>query len=517
MRHARFLLSGFALAGLFTAACQTGTSDRILAVDATGMVTGDAFIDLDGNGQRNAGDAPATGLRIWIAYRGARDTVASATTGADGQFSLPAVPVGHYALFVDSAAVGDSVRVNAIAPQEFTVAADSTVNVLVTVTFPTVSVAAARSLPVGRRIFIQGVALNGWGNFGDSTVHVQDATGTIRASRVRPANIVAGDTVRLLGAVGQRDGQPTLTDAAPFIIGPGVLPTPLLVTSATAATAGSGSLDAQLVRISQGGVLDSHTDLAGDIVLTVDDGSGTLDVILDRSAGFTAASTPLPGAVLEAVGLLVPSPDTPGRWQFKPRAPTDITVSFPVLSIAQARQQPLGKRVSVEGIALNGWATFADSTIHVRDATGAIRTVRIRPANVFAGDSIRILGTVSASNGQPLLSDGVASVLAQTGRTPSAQGLSTGQARYAVSGLLDADLAHVTNATISDTATVAGDFRMTVDDGSGPLTVVIDRDLGLRVDIYNAGVRLDVTGVLIPLPGGVWELKPRSVGDITIR
>ena len=72
------------------------------------------------------------------------------------------------------------------------------------------------------------------------------------------------------------------------------------------------------------------------------------------------------------------------------------------------------------------------------------------------------------------------------------------------------------NATISSTATVAGDFVLTVDDGSGVLEVVLDVDIGFFLVPLVPSVVIDVTGVLVPTGSGAWQLKPRNGGDVVI-
>jgi hypothetical protein len=77
----------------------------------------------------------------------------------------------------------------------------------------------------------------------------------------------------------------------------------------------------------------------------------------------------------------------------------------------------------------------------------------------------------------------------------------------------------VANATVLDTAVVLGNRRLTVDDGSGMLVVVLDRAAGPFQDsLYVPGRSLDVAGLLVPSSAaGVWWLKPRADADIVRR
>ncbi len=196
----------------------------------------------------------------------------------------------------------------------------------------------------------------------------------------------------------------------------------------------------------------------------------------------------------------------------------DLLASYPTVTIAQARNLPVGRRVQIVGLALNGWATFADSTVNLVDPSGSIRALRVAPVNLFAGDSVRMVATIGALNGETMLIGANATVLA-TGRTlPPPQPVSTAAANSASGGTLDAALVQVTRAVVKDTLTLpTGDYRMHVDDGSGPLTVVLDRDLGLRLTPFIPGATIDFTGLLIPNTGGAtWFLKPRAATDTFI-
>ena len=75
----------------------------------------------------------------------------------------------------------------------------------------------------------------------------------------------------------------------------------------------------------------------------------------------------------------------------------------------------------------------------------------------------------------------------------------------------------VIDATIGTTGTVGGDFVMSVDDGSGALQVVVDKDITFNLTPLVGGVVIHVTGVLVPTGGGVWQFKPRSAGDAIVK
>ena len=176
--------------------------------------------------------------------------------------------------------------------------------------------------------------------------------------------------------------------------------------------------------------------------------------------------------------MLIPKGD--GTWQLKPRTATDAVANHPTVTVAEARALPAGKTVAVRGIALNGWVTFGDASVHVKDATGSIRIVNLPTATIFAGDSVRIIGTVAIVNGQPVLVGvGSAILLAGVG-VPAPPVVSTLVASTANTGALDAAQVEVTG-TISVAApdsVVVGDVLLTISDGTGNVVVRLDRDVG---------------------------------------
>ena len=90
---------------------------------------------------------------------------------------------------------------------------------------------------------------------------------------------------------------------------------------------------------------------------------------------------------------------------------------------------------------------------------------------------------------------------------------STHVAATADGGLLDAALVGVAGATMIDISTVATDVAIRMNDGSGPLDVVFDPNLGPPAPL---GGTLSGNGVLVPATGSTWQLKVRADTDVTI-
>jgi hypothetical protein len=196
----------------------------------------------------------------------------------------------------------------------------------------------------------------------------------------------------------------------------------------------------------------------------------------------------------------------------------NILLAYPSLSIRQARLEPPGRRVILRGLVLSGPQAFRDTTAHLQDTSGYLRLTRVSVrggGGAFPGDTITVLGTTGARAGQPVLDLATISII--TNRpAPVAIATSTAAAASASGGTLDAALVQVTGAIISDTATVAPDFRVTVNDGSGPLTVLLDAQTGFNPEIFRPGRSSTIRGVLVPNGTGQWRLKPRFGADVQL-
>ncbi len=311
------------------AACDNGGASRTIGIGATGIVRGEVFFDANGSGAQDAGDVDFAGVTVRILSTVGADTLLSAPTLADGSFRFAAVPVGTWVLEVDSASVGDTAVVAGTRRTPIAVLPGDSIQFSGAVTYPVRTVAQSRTGALGARIFVRAIALNARTTFSDTTLHVVDLTGSIRSLRVRPttANFAAGDSVVLRGTTATRLGQRVLDDVAVFLVGPTLVPTTPLLTTAVAAAGGTaGALDAALIRGSDVLVTDTAT-VAGNMTLTVSDGSGPLVIELDRAADI-AFRAPLPvglfvpGNRFDVSGVLVPNGN--GTWRLKPRSALDL-------------------------------------------------------------------------------------------------------------------------------------------------------------------------------------------------
>ncbi|HTT66630.1 MAG TPA: hypothetical protein VMF70_01250 [Gemmatimonadales bacterium] len=521
MRRAA-LLRALAVAAGAVLGCTNAGENHVTSLGSTGTVTGAVLLDANGSRVIDAGDDSLGHVKVRLVHSGGQDIGLTQTTAANGTFVFSAVPVGDYSLVLDTTTFADTLVLVRTDSQTFTVAPGATSRINVLAGRPLVTMAQARALPAGRKVFVVGVALASGTAFADTTTDIADTSGGLRVARARSA-FAAGDSLRLLGTLGVRDSQPVLNDPTVFALGPGHLPTATGLTAAAAAAAAGGTLDAQLVSVSGVTVTDTARTPQS-FVLTVADASGSLVVQLDQTAdpAFTTVNLPgnfVPGSSFNLLGVLVPTGT--GTWRLRPRSAVDASlIPPPVISIAAARLLPTGRTASVVGVALNGSTTFADSSVFIADTSGAIRLTRLR-TTVTAGDSVRVRGTTASRNGQPTLDGGTTTALGR-GFFPTAATLTTFVAAGAAGGARDAQMVIVNNATITDTSRTSTSFLLTVSDGSGPLQVQLDGTADAAFQPaqlpgkYVPGAKFNLLGVLAATGPGVWQLRPRSSADLTL-
>lgn len=497
---------------LFVAGCEEQPPDPI-GIDATGVVRGEAYVDANGNGMRDDDDTPLRDLRVRLLIRGTPDSVAAFITGGDGRYNIGDVPVGLYDVVVDELTLPDTLDISSIDNTPLRVQAQDTAIVNISASFPTMSVADAKLAPIGRRLFIDGIALNDRNAFQDGSVYVTDGTATVRLVNVGGGQLLAGNQGRFAGSVGRRDAQPVLTDVDFFITDSIPTPDPRDVTTAVAANAQGGNLDAALVRVTQATIISTQA-VGSDYRFTLDDGSGAVEAAVRVDGGFEVGLL-VPGTEVNVSGVLVPASGI-ARWILRPRRPDDVSLGFPTVTVAEARTLPAGTQVIISGTALNNKDAFGDNSVHIQDGTGSIRGVSLRAGTVLSGDRARFVGTIASQAGQPVLSD-VAFFVLSVGELPAPTPLTTVTAHTAGNGVFDAAHVQVRQAQIQDTTTVGTVFVMGVNDGTGRVDVVLQRsDLDYPFEEFIPGKFLTARGVLIPRGDGTWRLFTRNENDVQV-
>ena len=308
---------------LAAAACETA-GERTLGIDGSGVVAGIIGVDVIGSGVLGSGSPVMRDVEVVLRSLTGRGIIARTMSQANGVFFFQNVPIGEYEVTVSPGSVPDSLVLLRVDSAHVRLGANDTTVATIVLSYPTVSLTEARTVALGRSVFVEGVVLNAWPTYGDSTIHLAGPESGLRLIRVAPTGVVVGDSVRVRGVRGTRDGQPVLHSANAIFLRTVEPRQPETVDTWTAARADGGRLDALFVRVGPSAITDSASLATGDFRLTINDGSGPLDVVLDRNILFRLnLAGPLFEHTLEASGLLVPRESAGGDWTLKPRIATE--------------------------------------------------------------------------------------------------------------------------------------------------------------------------------------------------
>jgi hypothetical protein len=258
---------------------------------------------------------------------GTRDTVARGLSDNRGEVIFRNVPVGSYRVVAEPGLLGDSLFLSHLSVSLLQVAASQEPAFTLGVSFPVKTIPQIASGPENTRVFVEGIALGRPGTPPTAVLHVWDGTRAIRTVDIA-LSATPGDSVRVLGRTRRVLGQMVMEGSIGRITREGtVSPLPLPVSTADAATARAGNLDAALVRVRDATVSDTATAF-GRLTLQASDGSGIVSI--QFPAGFLVEAEIValtPGMVVSITGLLVP--ETTNRWRLHPRTGQDLTLVGP--------------------------------------------------------------------------------------------------------------------------------------------------------------------------------------------
>ncbi len=303
-------------------ACDTPNAGEMLEVTATGTVAGRVYFDANANRIEDGADPSVANIPVELSIRGSRVPVERQVSDGNGQYEFVDIPVGTYWIDVDSLVLGDTLLVLDADTVPVNVRPGITTAKGVGLALSRVTIAEARILPVGKKVTVEGFALNQRTVFGDSTVHLSEGPTAIRAINVFRAGIQQGDSVRLTGRTGVLNGQPVLDGVTTQILARTGTPAPAIVLTSQAATASNGSLDANHVQVRNAMVVDTVTSTTGDRIVTFNDGSGVLELVFDQDITFNLPWMLPDSTASRVTGVLIPTGT--GQWQMKPRSQADI-------------------------------------------------------------------------------------------------------------------------------------------------------------------------------------------------
>ena len=406
-----------------------------------------------------------------------------------------------------------------------------------------IAIAAARALADGTTVTVEGDALTAF-DFTDGGGYLADATGGI-AVLLDGGSFARGDHLVVTGTVDDRFAQRTIRVAGTDLAITGTSGDPDAVTSPTGSV--NESLEARLVRI-QGAINGSPTTLSGGIAFDVDDGSGAIRVVVGTATGIDVAGW-ADGVAVRVIGV-AGQRDSSGTgasgYRVQPRAADDVEVlatatpapspsasgapgpdptptpsasSGAVVPIANARAAAKNARVTVRGIVTLGSGTVEAGSAVIQDGSGAI-LLRLgdEAGKVSRGQLLEVAGVRSTKSGMESLRVSVAPRRLGTSVDPTARALRSGDAAEA----FEAQLVLVRGAVVASARRASsGTVSFELDDGSGPLRIVLGASLAADGARFSAGTWVEVLGVLGQETTGAQPLRgyrvwPRSPGDVRI-
>jgi hypothetical protein len=404
-----------------------------------------------------------------------------------------------------------------------------------------VDIELARGLPDGTEATIEGVALTG-SSFTDGGGYVADATGGI-AVIVTDGSFERGFQVRLTGELDDRFSQRTLrVDGADLVL-LGSAPDPGPQPAATGAI--GESLEGELVRVT-GTIAGSATALTTGLAYDLDDSSGVTRLVVATTSEIDTTDWEA-GTTVDLVGV-VGQRDSTGSgttgYRVQPRDAGDVrsvtaapsatpqpsgeTSPDPsaspspgsgVITIAAARELPKNARARVRGTVTLASGVIDPATAVVQDPSGAI-VLRLgdEVGGLTRGQQVEVDGVRSTKSGMETMRVTTPPARVGTGSEPTPRTVRTGEAGEAQEALLVVARGGV---VASARRASSGTVSLEIDDGSGPLRVVLGAALGADAGALDAGTWLEVRGILgqdttgaQPLRG--YRIWPRDLGDLRV-
>jgi hypothetical protein len=417
-------------------------------------------------------------------------------------------------------------------------------------------IADLRSLPLGTPVTAHGwlttplgLTESGRGAF------IEDETGGLAVylgAGTWPVASAVGTTITISGVLETRFSLLTLRVASAdhASLGQQLLP-PMPMTVVVNEVA--EGIEGRLVSV-EGAISDGISTLTDGFSTSVDDGTGSLRVIVAAASGIDRAElargrqvrltgvigqrdtsgTGLSGYRLHLRGPLdiqpmaSPSPEplpstppaTPGPTLGPPANPSPVPTPVPTpmptaaqpspIPIALARQLPAGQRALVQGVVtVRPGRVLGDRTICLQDSSAGICVRLPDGVSAVAGDVLIVDGTLADPYGNLELrpaANGVTRV--GSAALPPARNLSMSELGEATEGLL----ALVKGTLTTSSASSTGAITVMLEDATGEGRVYVHAPLGMTRDQFPRGRRLSVYGIVGDRLG-LYRLWPRDAGD----
>ena len=230
----------------------------------------------------------------------------------------------------------------------------------------------------------------------------------------------------------------------------------------------------------------------------------------------SASDSPQPSVTPTTSPSLAPTPSPEPTPSPSPSAqPTASPTPGPeVVPIATARALPDGTEVTIEGVALTG-SDFADGGGYLADASGGL-AVLLTDGSFARGDRLLISGAIDDRYAQRTLrADGADVVLLGAAAAPAPIEITTG----AVGEDVEGRLVRIAGAVLAAPSTLSTGIAFDVDDGTGPVRLLVGSATGIDVSAWKAGVAVDAIGVVgqrdsSGTGAAGYRVQPRDATDI---
>ncbi len=232
----------------------------------------------------------------------------------------------------------------------------------------------------------------------------------------------------------------------------------------------------------------------------------------------TATSTPTPSPTGTPVPTSPPSPIPTATPTPAPPSPTPSPTATPqpVISIAEARGLPDGTVVTVAGITLSDSA-FSDGGGYLTDATGGL-AVMVSDGSFGRARQLVVSGELDTRYQQRTLRAIAAQV---TDLGPAGEPLPLGVQTASVNEGVESTLVQIGGTVVSSATTLSSGVAYDVDDGSGPVRVLIGSATGIDLTEWQRDANVTVIGVVGQRDASGtgttgYRVQPRDVADVEI-
>lgn len=181
------------------------------------------------------------------------------------------------------------------------------------------------------------------------------------------------------------------------------------------------------------------------------------------------------------------------------------------MRIADARRLPLGETVTVEGV-VSVASGVIDAGFAVQDASGGIYVDADSATRLDQSQRVRVAGRLVTRNGLLRIAPSSVEALGREETTYPVRRIATARVGEATEGRIIRAEGTIVGEIVDDSPY---GWKITIDDGSGPLLVFLSPGAKIDLTRFRAGQRLRVTGF-----SGQYddhhEILPRSESDVEI-